>query len=337
MNLKHLGIYQDSRMETRFRFGFCAVIAVALCICLCGHSVYAGNSKPKNVQVALRAKWSGTPVILEAGLIEDMGLPRFSSTECENAFSIEYTSWLMEHPSALDKFEEMTSIAKGRKIVIFLDYDGTLSDIVPNPEEAFMTEKMRMVLREVANRFPTAIISGRKRERVQDFVQLKNVYYAGSHGLDIEAPLDSTNFDEMDNKVVLYQPAKEFLPEKRKDLGTLWNVIAVVLEEYQNFRVSTGKKVFEIRPDIMWNKGHALEYFLEILGFGNSDDVLPIYIGDDRTDEDAFRVLRKRGQGFSIIVSAAPKDTKALYSLREPKEVMEFLLGLVIWSNSTTS
>ncbi|XP_060199970.1 probable trehalose-phosphate phosphatase D isoform X2 [Lycium barbarum] len=268
-----------------------------------------------------------------------MGLPRFSSTECENAFSIEYTSWLMEHPSALDKFEEMTSIAKGRKIVIFLDYDGTLSDIVPNPEEAFMTEKMRMVLREVANRFPTAIISGRKRER--------------------------------DNKVVLYQPAKEFLPEKRKvlnilsertkgikgvniednkfcisvhfrhvhtkDLGTLWNVIAVVLEEYQNFRVSTGKKVFEIRPDIMWNKGHALEYFLEILGFGNSDDVLPIYIGDDRTDEDAFRVLRKRGQGFSIIVSAAPKDTKALYSLREPKEVMEFLLGLVIWSNSTTS
>ncbi|XP_060199969.1 probable trehalose-phosphate phosphatase 6 isoform X1 [Lycium barbarum] len=300
-----------------------------------------------------------------------MGLPRFSSTECENAFSIEYTSWLMEHPSALDKFEEMTSIAKGRKIVIFLDYDGTLSDIVPNPEEAFMTEKMRMVLREVANRFPTAIISGRKRERVQDFVQLKNVYYAGSHGLDIEAPLDSTNFNEMDNKVVLYQPAKEFLPEKRKvlnilsertkgikgvniednkfcisvhfrhvhtkDLGTLWNVIAVVLEEYQNFRVSTGKKVFEIRPDIMWNKGHALEYFLEILGFGNSDDVLPIYIGDDRTDEDAFRVLRKRGQGFSIIVSAAPKDTKALYSLREPKEVMEFLLGLVIWSNSTTS
>ncbi|KAJ8538194.1 hypothetical protein K7X08_014734 [Anisodus acutangulus] len=207
------------------------------------------------------------------------------------------------------------SIAKGRKIVIFLDYDRTLSDIVSNREEAFMTEKMRMVLREVANCFPTTIIN---------FVQLKNVYYAGSHGLDVEAPLDSTNFDEMDNKVVLYQPAKEFLPEKRKvlnllserskgikganiednkfcisvhfrhvhtkNLGKLENVIAVVLEEYQNFRVSTGKKVFEIRPDIMWNKGHALEYFLENLGFGNSDDVLPIYIGDDRTDEDAFKV-----------------------------------------------
>nr|XP_033508587.1 trehalose-phosphate phosphatase B-like isoform X2 [Nicotiana tomentosiformis] len=270
-----------------------------------------------------------------------MGLSRLSSTEGENAFSIEYTSWLMEHPSALDKLEQMMSIAKGRKIVIFLDYDGTLSDIVPNPEEAFMTDK------------------------VQDFVQLNNVYYAGSHGLDIEAPLNqTTNFDDMDNEVVvLHQPAKEFLPEKHKvlnllsertkgikgvniednkfcisvhyrhvhakDLGTLENVISTVLKEYQNFRLSKGKKVFEIRPNIGWNKGHALEYFLENLGFGSSDDVLPIYIGDDRTDEDAFNVLRKMGQGLPIVVSATPKDTKALYSLREPKDVMEFLLGLV--------
>ncbi|MCD7465701.1 hypothetical protein HAX54_001781 [Datura stramonium] len=296
-----------------------------------------------------------------------MGLPNLSSTEGENDFSIEYSSWMVEHPCALDKFEEMKSIAKEKKIVIFLDYDGTLSDIVPNPEEAFMTDKMKMVLREVANRFPTAIISGRKRETVQGFVQLNNVYYAGSHGLDIEAPFDSSKDkdpnNEMDNKVGLYQPAKEFLPEKdkvlnllsertkyikgvniednkfcisvhyrhvhTKDLGTLENVISVILKEYQNFRVSTGKKVFEVRPNIVWNKGHALEYFLENLGFGNSDDVLPIYIGDDQTDEDAFKVLRKRGQGFPIVVSADPKDTNALYSLREPKEVMEFLLGLV--------
>ncbi|KAF3618422.1 hypothetical protein FXO38_33432 [Capsicum annuum] len=68
----------------------------------------------------------------------------------------------------------------------------------------------------------------------------------------------------------------------------------------------------------------------ENLGFGNSDDVLPIYVGDDRTDEDAFKVLRKRRQGFPIIVSANPKDTNALYSLREPKQVMEFLLGLMV-------
>ncbi|KAL3350110.1 hypothetical protein AABB24_022896 [Solanum stoloniferum] len=67
MNRKHHCIHQDSRMETRFRFGFWVVIAVAFSICLSGYSVSAANSKPKNVQVALRAKWSGTPILLEAG------------------------------------------------------------------------------------------------------------------------------------------------------------------------------------------------------------------------------------------------------------------------------
>lgn len=46
----------------------------------------------------------------------------------------------------------------------------------------------------------------------------------------------------------------------------------------------------EIRPSIEWNKGHALNYLLETLGLSNSSEVLPLYIGDDRTDEDAFKV-----------------------------------------------
>ncbi|KAF3659564.1 putative trehalose-phosphate phosphatase 6 [Capsicum annuum] len=243
-----------------------------------------------------------------------MGLARLSSNEGDqNEFSIEYTSWLVEHPCALDKFKEMKSIAKGKKIVIFLDYDGTLSEIVPNPEEAFMTDKMRMVLGEVADRFPTAIISGRKREKVQDFVQLKNVYYAGSHGLDIEAPLNSLkckDSNEMDNKIVLYQPAKEFLPEKdkvlnllsertkdikgvniednkfcisihfrhvhSKDLGTVENVISVILKEYPNFLVSTGKK----------------EIFLSFnppFTCSNSDAMLLFYVNSDAEQLHCFR------------------------------------------------
>lgn len=50
------------------------------------------------------------------------------------------------------------------------------------------------------------------------------------------------------------------------------------------------QQVMEIRPSIKWDKGHALEYLLDTLGFGNSTDVLPLYIGDDLTDEDAFQV-----------------------------------------------
>ena len=89
--------------------------------------------------------------------------------------------------------------------------------------------------------------------------------------------------------------------------------------------------MLEIRPVIKWDKGRALEFLLGALGFADRADVFPIYIGDDRTDEDAFKVLRRRGQGVGILVSKHPKDTSASFSLQEPAEVMEFLHRLVEW------
>ncbi|KAI3744652.1 hypothetical protein L1987_57741 [Smallanthus sonchifolius] len=74
--------------------------------------------------------------------------------------------------------------------------------------------------------------------------------------------------------------------------------------------------VLEIRPTINWDKGKALEFLLH-----HCVDVCPVYIGDDRTDEDAFKVLRERGQGFGILVSPIPRDTAASYSLQDPSEL----------------
>ncbi|KAK1405669.1 hypothetical protein POM88_005274 [Heracleum sosnowskyi] len=85
-------------------------------------------------------------------------------------------------------------------------------------------------------------------------------------------------------------------------------------------KLTQGRKVLEIRPTINWDKGKALEFLLESLGYANSDNVLPIYMGDDRTDEDAFKVLHNKGQGFGILVSKFPKETAASYSLKEPLE-----------------
>ncbi|XP_058211517.1 probable trehalose-phosphate phosphatase C [Rhododendron vialii] len=310
-----------------------------------------------------------------------MGLPQLPTTEDESSVLVSYDSWLLKHPSALDTFNQMLSITRGKKIVVCLDYDGTLSNIVDNPEKAFMTDKMRMVLREVARHFPTAIISGRGREKVSDFVDLDNVYYAGSHGLDIAAPLRSPTYgdpkhqsralDRKGNEVVLFQPAKKYLPAIEKilstlnektrsiqgvmiennkfcvsvhfrhvrdeDFCTLEKLVNSVLQEYEEFRISIGKKVFEIRPDMEWNKGHALNYFIDTLGLGSSNDVLPLYIGDDRTDEDAFKAIRNRGEGFPIVVSSSPKDTAALYSLRNPLEVNKFLINLVMWRKNSSS
>jgi trehalose 6-phosphate phosphatase len=112
--------------------------------------------------------------------------------------------------------------------------------------------------------------------------------------------------------------------------GTLAEQVRSVLREYPRLRLTQGRKVLEIRPVIKWDKGRALEFLLDALGFADRADVFPIYIGDDRTDEDAFKVLRSRGQGAGILVTRFPKDTLASFSLRDPDEVKDLLRELVI-------
>lgn len=117
----------------------------------------------------------------------------------------EFTAWVRKHPSALGKFEQIASASKGKKVVMFLDYDGTLSPIVADPDAAYMSDAMRAAVRDVAKHFPTSIVSGRCRDKVRNFVALSELYYAGSHGMDIKGP--SSNPES-----VLCQPASEFLP-----------------------------------------------------------------------------------------------------------------------------
>ncbi|KAF8023476.1 hypothetical protein BT93_F0856 [Corymbia citriodora subsp. variegata] len=279
----------------------------------------------------------------------------------------EQNSWIRRHPSALSMFEQIAQASLGKKIVMFLDYDGTLSPIVEDPDQAFMSTEMREAVKDTARLFPTAIVSGRCRDKVYSFVDLKELYYAGSHGMDIKGPHPSSCSNGNKNgESVLCQPASEFLPmidqvyktlvEKTKSIPgakvetnkfclsvhyrcvdekswvDLAEQVKLVLSCYPKLKLTYGRKVLEIRPTIEWDKGKALEFLLEALGFANSDDhVLPIYIGDDRTDEDAFKVLRERGQGFGILVSKDPKETSASYSLQEPSEVMSFLRRLVEW------
>ncbi|KAE7999371.1 hypothetical protein FH972_003810 [Carpinus fangiana] len=295
-----------------------------------------------------------------------------------DAIVASYSAWLEKHPSALNSFDQITSLAHGKKMVVFLDYDGTLSPIVDDPDQAFMTDAMRSVVREVGRRFPTAIVSGRSRDKVFEFVKLNNLYYAGSHGMDISTPLGSLKYenhkhqtraiDEKGNDVVNFRPAQEFLPQiqelkkvlqeitinvegavvednkfcisvhfrhvNEEVVGILKEMVETTMESYEGFRISEGKKVMEIRPTIDWDKGRALQYLLDNLGFDNSSDALPIYIGDDKTDEDAFKMIKRIGRGFSVVVSSTPKETKASYSLRDPAEVMSFLIRLGKWKGS---
>lgn len=278
-----------------------------------------------------------------------------------------YRSWMIKYPSAVASFNQIVTYAKGKRIALFLDYDGTLSPIVDNPDCAFMSDAMRAAVKEAAEYFPTAIISGRSRDKVYEFVGLRELYYAGSHGMDIM--VSDRHSANNQGKEVMFQPASEFLPlidEVYKSLIEItkgidgakvennkfcvsvhyrnvddknWNALANcvynLLEDYPRLRVSHGRKVLEVRPVISWDKGKAVTFLLESLGLGNCDEVLPIYVGDDCTDEDAFRVLKERNCGFGILVSSVTKESSAAYSLRDPSEVMEFLKSLVTWRKSS--
>uniref|UniRef100_A0A0E0IWA4 Trehalose 6-phosphate phosphatase n=1 Tax=Oryza nivara TaxID=4536 RepID=A0A0E0IWA4_ORYNI len=292
-----------------------------------------------------------------------------------------YRNWVVNHPSALTSFEDIVNLARGKRLALFLDYDGTLSPIVDNPENAVMSDEMRSAVKHVASLFPTAIISGRSRDKVFDFVKLTELYYAGSHGMDIMGPVrksDSSgqhvecirSTDSEGKEVNLFQPASEFLPmisevykklsESIKDIdgarmednkfcvsvhyrnvaphdyGEVHQRVTAVLKNYPCLRLTHGRKVLEVRPVIDWNKGKAVEFLLESLGLCGKEDVLPIYVGDDKTDEDAFKVLKANSIGFGILVSSVPKDTDAFYSVRDPAEVMEFLKKLASWKEEST-
>ncbi|KAL8160317.1 hypothetical protein V2J09_001854 [Rumex salicifolius] len=286
----------------------------------------------------------------------------------------DYENWMVDHPSALEDFDQMMNITMGKRIVVFLDYDGTLSPIVNDPQKAFMSDSMRSAVSEVARLYPTAIISGRSRDKVYDFVKLDDVYYAGSHGMDIIAPprkQDLLDGYQRGNEAMIFQPAREFLPEiiqifkeleeatkdiegvimednrfclsvhfrraHEQDYAKIEERVNLVIANHPRFHLTRGRKVLEIRPLIKWNKGNALDYLLETLGFAELTDVHPIYIGDDRTDEDAFEVLERRRQGFSIIVSTKAKDTMASYSLRDPSEVLLYLVRLSRWKRNSSS
>lgn len=110
-----------------------------------------------------------------------------STSYCEQD-EASLAQWQQLHPCVLTQFDRFAAAVAGKRLAVFLDYDGTLTPIVKNPEEAFMSEATRAIVRELAQLYPTAIISGRGREKVEEFVQLRELYYAGSHGMDIAGP-----------------------------------------------------------------------------------------------------------------------------------------------------
>lgn len=250
-------------------------------------------------------------------------------------------------PSALEHVREIAGCKD--QLAVLLDYDGTLTPIVSHPEKAFLSDSMRQTLQTLAMHASVAILSGRDLGDVRRRVDIDPIIYAGSHGFDIAGPrglqkevameflprLDTIE-KELGKKLAglhgahverkRFSIAAHYRNVKARDVSAVEQAVSEVARRNRELRRIDGKKVYELVPNIDWDKGKAVLWLLDQLGLEETN-VRPIYIGDDRTDEDAFRALKQRG--VCILVSEEPRSTAASYSLRDPREVERFLRELV--------
>jgi trehalose-phosphatase len=244
-------------------------------------------------------------------------------------------------------------LREAKHILLLSDFDGTLAPIVERPELAKPSENMRELLKALARqrRFTVGIVSGRALKDLQSRVGITGIIYAGNHGLEIEGPGLSFVYplaEELrpilgilrqvlskalgplagvlveDKGLSLSVHFRQVEEAKTEDVKNIFERAVGVARSVGKIRVTAGKKVYEVRPPVSWDKGRAISMLLA--RYNKTDDwtTLPIFLGDDLTDEDGFRVIEKH-RGISIFVGEAEQDSVAHYFLRSPSETEEFL------------
>jgi len=272
-----------------------------------------------------------------------------------NLGQLDFTSdgLFVKTPSTLrrasDCEAEIQARLSGKKPVVFLDYDGTLTPIVKDYRKAHLPPETRCVVAELGERCTVAVVSGRDVDVVRQFVGLDSLYYAGSHGFEISGPRGwQSGLEKGSEYLPEIDAAERELTRRLADLPGhaverkrfsvevhyrqvplqqvphIERAVDEVIAKMPRLRKGTGKKVFRVLPDIPWDKGQAVLWLLHALDLDHQH-ILPIYIGDDETDEDAFRVLA--GVGLTIVVRGENGDrpTAADCALESPSDVKRFI------------
>jgi trehalose 6-phosphate synthase/phosphatase len=233
---------------------------------------------------------------------------------------------------------------------LFFDYDGTLTPHTPRPEDAVLSDVARAALEQAARapNVDVVIVSGRALADVQAMVGVPGITYVGNHGFEIEGPgisyrhpdaaahgseLEAAGDElgalgieggwvERKGPTVSY-PLRQVADDAREDAGRR----AVGVLRKHGLRALVGHAVVEGRPPVEWHKGRAVLYVLrQRHGTDWPSRVRPLYIGDDATDEDAFRSLR--GIGRSVCVAITARTSAADYRLPDPPAVVQLLRWL---------
>lgn len=253
-----------------------------------------------------------------------------------------------ERPTGRPRLLDPAALARrlrGFPAFLFLDYDGTLVPIASRPAQATFDDDGRALLRALAGMFPVAIVSGRARAIVRSLVGVPSLYYVGNHGLEISGPRVRRNVavparwrrDLATFLGAIEADAPSGLVIERKGVTASVHYRLVSIEDRSRWlpalrrRLAAwaaggrlylvrGKAVYELRPPLDWDKGAAVRWLISRPGM---TDRTPVYLGDDTTDENAFRAVRADGVGVLV---GRPRRSAARYRLAGPAAVRRLLV-----------
>jgi trehalose 6-phosphate phosphatase len=253
---------------------------------------------------------------------------------------------LVAHP------QEITELNGGANIWLFLDYDGTLADFAPTPDDIFPDPELIQILERLSQQpnLRLSVISGRRLSHIQKLLPIPGILLAGSYGLEMQLPngelVQRLPFEDIRSSLERLKPHWQSLLEGRdnfylEDKG--WSLaiharfadddeseevlrqalpLALHYADPQQFRILDGHKFLETGP-LLADKGKSLAYLLDRFDWPAA---VLVYLGDDDKDEMAFEELNRRG-GLGIVVAEEPRPSHAYYRLPNPSAVRPFLKG----------
>ena len=254
-------------------------------------------------------------------------------------------------PHLLNVWPSITArLHRARRILALFDYDGTLTPIAPRPQDAILPQLTRQQLTALTThpQYTVGIITGRSLPDITALTpHIPALIRAGNHGMEISGPnLQFTHPGALaarpalsqiraaltanlapipgaiieDKTLTLTVHYRATPPHLTPQVDAITTAAAAPYLQTGQLRLTRGKMVIEIRPQIPWHKGQALEKIRNSC----PDQPLTIYFGDDQTDEDAFRAAQAIN-GIAVFIGPPRQNTQALHQLESPQELSQTL------------
>jgi trehalose 6-phosphate phosphatase len=241
------------------------------------------------------------------------------------------------------------------RLWLFMDYDGTLAEFASTPDTIIPDTQLVELLTALAQhpKYRLAVVSGRRLAHIRTLLPIPGVWLAGTYGIEILSPagelIHRLDYDSIRSRLDSFKPewvdllsgspdfyledkgwslaihakkasdrqARQLLSDARHMAGRMVGVNPI-------FHILGGHKFLEICPELA-NKGSAVQYLLERDPFEGS---LPVYVGDDDKDEEAFVEINRNG-GIALLVASESRPTHAACRLDSPSQVRTWLSHLI--------